>query len=586
MSRSEVLRSLVLATVVAGLWCVVTGRTSRWAWQVPVEYSADAWFTLSLLKAAGDGHFPPFGRIEVAELGAPFGASWNDFIRQHKPQYWLAGGLVRLVGLFRAANLLVLLAAVLAALSFHGVARYFKARPEWAFAGACAFALSPFFFYRSLTHLTLAHDWPIPLAILVVSWAFGRRGLPPGSRRFGLAALIVVVAGFHNVYFAALFVQFLGLACLAQWLVRRAARPALGALALAVLLPLTVAADNANLFMQGTSQGPAATAQRPYGNLERYALKPLELVLPVGGYGLVPWRAAGPQYARAALVKGELGSVYLGLGGVVALLALAATAARRALARPRRPVPGTALALAWTFAYSVVGGVTGLVGLTGFIWIRATQRNCAWILALVLLWGVVAASRRLAGRRALSMVVAAVALMLTLADQLPPRSSSIGEYGWHLASDAAFVQSIEARLPPGSMLFQLPVVDFPEGKPMLGATDYEHLRPYLHATQLRFSYGSDKGRPREAWQRRVETLPPVEMAAALERMGFGGLLVNRKAYADEATDLRDTLTEKGRPESWESIDHDFLLIRLRPAPQPVHPDDVVPATDETRAAPR
>jgi len=585
MSRSEVLRSLVLATVVAGLWCVVTGRTSRWAWQVPVEYSADAWFTLSLLKAAGDGHFAPFGRIEVAELGAPFGASWNDFIRQHKPQYWLAGWLVRLVGLFRAANLLVLLAAVLAALSFYAVARYFKARAEWAFAGACAFALSPFFFYRSLTHLTLAHDWPIPLAILVVSWAFGRRGLPPGSRRFGLAALIVVVAGFHNVYFAALFAQFLGLACLAQWLVRRAARPALGALALAVLLPLTVAADNANLLMQSTRQGPAATAQRPYGNLERYALKPLELVLPVGGNGLVPWRAAGPQYARAALVKGELGSVYLGLGGVVALLALAATAARRALARPRRPVPGAALALAWTFAYSVVGGVTGLVGLTGFIWIRATQRNGAWILALVLLWGVVAASRLLAGRRALSTIAAAVALTLTLADQLPPRSSSIGEAGWHLASDAAFVQSVEARLPPGSMLFQLPVVDFPEGKPVLGATDYEHMRPYLHATQLRFSYGSDKGRPREAWQRRVEALPPVEMAAALERMGFAGLLVNRKAYADEAADLRDTLTENGRPESWESTDHDFLLIRLRPAAQPALPDDVVPV-DETRAEPR
>ncbi len=234
---------------------------------MPVEYYADAWFTLSLLRAAGDGHVPPFGRIEVAELGAPFGASWNDFIRQHKPQYWLAGRLVRWAGLFPAANLLVLLAAVLAALSFYAVARYFKARPEWAFAGACAFALSPFFFYRSLTHLTLAFDWPIPLAILVVSWAFGRRGLPPGSRRFGLALLVVLVAGFHNVYFAGLFAQFLGLACLAQWLVRRAGRPALGALALALLLPLTVAADNANLLLQqrapGAGRHRAASLRQP-----------------------------------------------------------------------------------------------------------------------------------------------------------------------------------------------------------------------------------------------------------------------------------------------------------------------------------
>ena len=369
--------AVLLALAVAGIWCLSTGRTNREAWQVPVEYTADAWFTLSLLRAAGDGHVPPFGRIEVTELGAPFGASWNDFIRQHKPQYWLAGHLVRRAGLFPAANLLVLLAVVLAALSFHAVARYFKARPEWAFAGACAFALSPFFFYRSLTHLTLAFDWPIPLAILVVSWAFGRRGLPPGSRRFALAVLIVLVAGFHNVYFAGLFAQFLGLACLTQWLVRRAGRPALGALALAVLLPLVVAADNANLLLERARQGPSTIVRRPYGNLERYALKPLELLMPLGGSGLVPWRAAGPEYARVALVKGELGSVYLGLGAVVALLALAATSARHALARPRRPVPGAALALAWTLAYSVVGGVNGIIGLTGFVWLRAAERNCA-----------------------------------------------------------------------------------------------------------------------------------------------------------------------------------------------------------------
>lgn len=587
MRRRSLLEYAALVLLVSGLWCLTMGRTSLAVWRVPVEYSADAWFTLSLLKAAGDGHVPPSGRIEVPELGAPFGASWNDFIRQHKPQYWLAGRLVRLTGLFPAANLLVLLAAVLAALAFFGVARYFKARTEWAFAGACAFALSPFFFYRSLTHLTLAYDWPIPLAILVVSWSFGRRGLPPGSPRFAAALLIVLVAGFHNVYFAALFMQFLGLACLTQWLVRRAARPALGAFALALLLPLAVAVDNANLLLQSERQGPAATVRRPYGNLERYALKPLELVLPVGGYGLVPWRAAGPEYARAALVKGELGSVYLGLAGVVALLALAATSARRALARPRRPVPGAALALAWTFAYSVVGGVTGLVGLTGFIWIRATQRNSAWILALMLLWGAVAASRALAGRRAVSVILAAIALTLTLADQLPPRTGSSAIWGtnWRQASDAAFVQSVEARLPPGSMLFQLPVVDFPEGRPVLGATDYEHLRPYLHATRLRFSYGSDKGRPREAWQRRAEALPPAELARALERIGFAGLLLNRKAYPDAGLELKDALAAAGRAESWESSDHDFLFVRLEPEAVPAAPDEVLPKTDEPEAAP-
>jgi hypothetical protein len=559
------------------------GRTNAAAWRVPVAYSADAWFTLGLLRAAQDGHISPFGRIEVPELGAPVGAGWNDFLRQHKPQYWLAGRISRAVGLFPTANLLVLLASVLAALSFHAVALYFGARPEWAFAGACAFALSPFSFYRSLSHLTLAFDWPIPLAILVTTWAFGRRGIPPGSRRFWMSGLIVLATGLHNIYFAALLAQFLGLASLAQWLWRRAPRAALGALSLLAMLLAVVVTDNANLVLQRTREGAATPPLRPYGNLERYALKPIELVVPIGGDAIVPWRAAGVAYQRAALLRGELGAAYLGLAGVAALLALAVVTSRATLSRPKRPVPAAAAAVAWIVAYSVVGGLNGLLGLSGFVWLRATNRSSIWILALVLLWAALSLSRApLARRRAASAIAATLALALTLRDQLPPRTTAgaIRDLGAHVASDASFCQSLESTLPPGAMLFQLPVVDFPEGQRVLAESDYEHLRPYLHSRRLRFSYGSDKGRQREAWQHRAEALAPSDMASTLERVGFAGILVNRKAYPDGGLELRQALAAAGRSEAWESVDRDFLFIRLRPAEQPAAPDDVLPKTDE------
>jgi hypothetical protein len=571
-----------LAVLVASLWCLTTGRTSLEAWRVPVDYSADAWYTLAMLRAAQDGHLTPFGRLSIPELGAPHAASWNGFLRQHKLQYGFAGLLARALGLFPAANLLVLLAAVLAALAFQAVSVYVGARPEWAFAGACAFALSPFFFHRSLSHLTLAFYWPIPLAILVVTWAFGRRGLVPGSRRFWAAAAIVVAAGLHNIYYAALFAQFLGFACVAQWLVRRSPRAALGALLLVVGLIAAVLADNANLLLQRSSEGSVDVLLRPYGNLERYALKPIELLLPISEGAIVPWRAAGASYLRQALVRGEMGPVYLGLAGVAALLALTLAAARAALVRPARPAPAAALAVVWILAYSVVGGVNGLVGLSGFVWLRATSRNSIWILAVVLLWGVLALSRTaLARRRSASVVAAAVAIGLTLGDQLPPRTrgAAIRELGGRVASDGAFTRSLEAALPEGAMLFQLPVVDFPEGQRVLAASDYEHLRPYLHAKRLRFSYGSDKGRSQDAWQRRVESLEPARMAEALERMGFAGIVVNRKAYPDSAQELREALAAAGRPEAWESLDRDFLFVRLVPQPAPQPPDVVVPPVD-------
>jgi hypothetical protein len=266
--------------------------------------------------------------------------------------------------------------------------------------------------------------------------------------------------------------------------------------------------------------------------------------------------------------------------------ALVVATARAALRRPARPAPASALALAWILAYSVVGGVNGLLGLSGFVWLRATSRHSIWILALVLLWGVVAMSRTALAAAMGDVLAATVAGALTLADQLPPRTraGAIREVGARVVSDASFASSLEKALPAGAMLFQLPVVDFPEGQRILAASDYEHLRPYLHARRLRFSYGSDKGRARDAWQRRVELLEPAPMADALERMGFTGVVVNRKAYPDGAQALREALAATGRLETWESPDRAFLFIRLRPGPSPQPPDVVVPPSGESQGS--
>ncbi len=579
--RRDALRAAALALLVAGLWCLAYGRTSVDSWRVPIDYHGDSWPTMALLKAAAEGHLAPLRLVDVPELGAPYGADWNGYLRQHKLQYWLAGSLARAIGVFPAANLLLLFAAVLAASSFYAVSRYFRARPEWALAGAAAFALSPFFFYRSLNHLTLAFYWPLPLAILAVTWAFGRRGLRLRSGRFATAAAIVLVTGLHNIYYAGLLAQFLVLAGFCQALQSRRPARVLPPLALLLLLIAAVLVDNANVAISAWRGGATEAMARPYGNLERYALKPIELLLPVSHPGLAPWASLGTSYFRGALYRGEMGAAYLGLAGVAALVWLSAAATASYLRRPRGFVPAAFLAVAWILADAVVGGLNGILGTLGFVWFRATSRYSIWILALVLLWAVVCVSRTRFAKRRGAALVALLAGALALADQLPPRRSAAetSRTAATVASDAMLVRSLEEALPAGAMLFQLPVVDFPEGRQVHQATDYEHLRPYLHATQLRFSYGSDKGRPREAWQRRAEALELEALVDALERIGFSGLLVNRKGYADGASELRERLAASGRQEAWESPDRDFLFIRLRPAAEPSAPDDVIPGAD-------
>ncbi len=580
----------VLVILVTFVWSIVYGRTDPKTWRVPIQYEGDTLSFLAQLKAARDGYLVPVGMISVPDLNAPYTANWNDYPRPQKGLYWMAGLATRVAGLFLIANLLLLLSHALAAIAFYVVARSFRSRREWAFAGACAFALSPFLFYRSLPHLMLGFIWPIPLAILVVTWCAARGGVRVGSRRFWLGVAVALVVGLHNIYYAGLFTQFLVLASLTHLLFRRGRGATLVPLLLVGVLLAAVAADNANTIAYAWTHGPGLeSAQRPYGNLERFALKPIELLLPPRGYGLAPWRSVATAYYESALYRGEMGSAYLGLAGIASLAWLVFTSVAAYQRRPKGFLPGAFLAVVWVLVYSAVGGLNGIVGALGFVWFRATNRYSIWILALVLLWAVVRLSRTPWTRhRGLSLLAAAMATGLILADQLPPPMprGEIQRVHRALASDETLVQSIEAVLPVGAMLFQLPVVEFPEGQPIRGSTGYEHVRPYLFSTRLRFSYGSDKGRPRDQWQARVEELPAEQMANALERFGFAGLLVIRKAYEDGGRDLRERLAAVGRPEAWESPDGQFLLIRLHPAAEPVLPDATETPAVEGGAKPR
>jgi hypothetical protein len=585
--KRDVLRAAALALAIAGLWCLVYERTSVESWTVPVNYGGDSWFTLATLKAARDGHIVPLLPITIPELGAPFEADWNDFPRQHKLQLWLAGRLARVAGLFAASNLLLVLAAVLSGWAFYAVGRHLRSRAEWAFAGGLAFSLSPFFFYRSLPHLTLAFDWPVPLAILVVTWCFARRGLRIGSRRFWLAVGIAALTGLHNVYFAGLLAQFLVLASVIQLSRRQRRAAALAPVLLLGVLVSAVLVDNANMILHAPEHGVGlASGPRPYGSLERFALKPIELVVPPAGTGLVPWGSVADAYYQGALYRGEMGSAYLGLAGIASLVWLLIVTLRAYVRRPKGFPPATFFAVAWVLAFSVVGGLNGLLGALGFSWLRATSRYSIWIMALVLLWAVVRVSRwpRLQ-HRTVGLLAAAALASLALTDQVRGRVApgEVQRLRRVVDSDRHFVRSLEAALPRGAMLFQLPVVEFPEGPRIRKASDYENLRPYLYSSSLRFSYGSDKGHPREAWQARVADLPAEALADAAERLGFAGLLVNRKAYADGGRELRERLAATGRLEAWESADGTFLFIRLRPANAPIPPGALELPADGTEA---
>jgi hypothetical protein len=135
---------------------------------------------------------------------------------------------------------------------------------------------------------------------------------------------------------------------------------------------------------------------------------------------------------------------------------------------------------------------------------------------------------------------------------------------------------MEAQLPSGTMVFETPPVRFPEGGPANELQEYEPLRPFLNTSTLRFSFGSNQGRPREEWQQQLGRGGNlINVISDLERYGFGGLLVFRNGYPDHGQALLDSLARLGRTNVVEDTAHEQACVRLEPS---AHPD--LPHSDD------
>jgi phosphoglycerol transferase len=106
------------------------------------------------------------------------------------------------------------------------------------------------------------------------------------------------------------------------------------------------------------------------------------------------------------------------------------------------------------------------------------------------------------------------------------------------------------------------VIDFPES-PLRTLGPYDHLRPYLFTRQLRFSFGSMKGRPREQWQHDIEKLSLSESIDEMKRRGFSALYVSRVGYAEGARGLEENLRKLGYNREIESNEHDLFCFLLQ-----------------------
>jgi hypothetical protein len=570
-----VVRVVALTLLTAVIWCWQHDRLAWANWSVPLDYTGDSLEILARIKAASEGDLVPFRPHFIHRLGAPFGANWNEYPGSDDLANYGLGLLARILGVAAVSNLALLLAHVTAALSFYLCARLLRHRWEWALAGALLFAFSFFSLSRGLPHLWLTFTYTVPLALLTC-WliAAARRATMRPAWRW-LCYGTAVVLGASNPYNLFLYLQLLAWSVLAQWLRSRwSANVRLG-LACGVVAVAICAAIHAHVILNVTDEGGTPLLVRNYAGTEIYGLKPIELFLPSSRHHSQLLSEIGHRYVRWSDWRGETFSPYLGVVGAVGLIWMFASLARSFLVRRRHRLPGHALPAMWIVLFSVIGGVNSILAFYFDLDIfRASNRYSIFLLALALLFLVARLSRftrewRPAMRLGFAGLVAAIGLW----DQLPARTSQqagqlIAE---RIGADRRLGEQLESRLGSGAMVFQLPILDFPEGRPQHGVNEYDHFRPYLATRTVRFSYGDTKNRARGTWQHDCGGMTPAELIRSLESDGFAALYINRQGYPDGAANLLAELAAAGRTEVIHgSLENPFAVV-LHPVKHPQLP---------------
>lgn len=571
------LQLLGVFAVAAFVWAAQSERLSWSAWSVPTVHAGDALEILARIKASSEGDLTPLGTQRVERLGAPFGADWSGYPMPERFQIYALGLVAQVTDVYFASNLGLMFSHALAAVCFFWVVRrWLRVAAAWALLGALLFAFNTSVFQRGLSHFSFVMTWVVPLG-LSACWLVARAApVRRWSAEFWWCVAAGAALGAHNTYYMFFWLQLIGWAVVVQWFRgRRVENFVVAGAAIAAALAVFWLV-NLDYWRAGPANESMPLLQRNYGGTERYALKPLEMIVPPANHRVGLMAFLGQRYSRWSEWRGEEFLPYLGVVGCVAMVWLAAVSLPRLL-RGRR-LPGQALSAGWLTAFATVGGVTNLLAFfTGLFLFRATNRIVVFIAAVLLVFLVVRLSRLTAGWPAWRRwVVALLLLTVGLLDQLPRETapSLAARIAQRVESDRYLGGVLEKELGAGATIFQLPVLGFPEVVPPWKLSDYEHFRPYLATSTLRFSYGVPKFRARGRWQTDMEALGPLELVRRLESFGFAALYFNRDAFEDGGEALLGLLRQAGYSRQWQGRSGTQVVVALNPSPLAGQPEAI------------
>jgi phosphoglycerol transferase len=535
--------SLVGAALVLELW--------RADLRVPFDYTGDATLNLTLIK----GVLEHAWYFENADLGAPHRLELYDYPVISLETLNLL--LFRVLGVGTGdpalvLNLFFLLTFPLTALTSFVVLRRLGVSHGISLVVALLYTFLPYHFMRGETHVFLAAYYAVPLgaylalAVLRGEPLFGRWRPLLVTALFCAVVATASGSGYYAVFTALLVV----IAALLRFVVQRERQALVAGGAVVAAITAVALVQLAPTIVYRVANGANDEAAKRYWfESDNYSLRITNMLLPLDGHRLEPLARRKAEYVEQ-VPQNEGRAATLGIIGSLGFVWLVGVALAAAAGAGRRYDLGLHAALGVLTVAAVLMGTTGgFSTLMAVVWpqIRAWNRLSVFIAffalaAVALLLG--SLERRL--RRAAFAAVLAGVLVVGVYDQtsktfIPPYDAVAA--AWQ--GDEAYFGRLEERLPDGAMVVQLPYEPFPEPAPRFVHL-YEPAKAYLHATNLRWSWGAMRGRP-EDWAATIADKPAAEVVAAARAEGFAAILIDRLSLGDAAAqvdaDLRRVLGE-------------------------------------------
>lgn len=551
----------MVAYILALFICVITLAWVMKLWEadfsIPFSYEGDALNLDMLIKSIIDNGWIYYNDF----VGMPTGLYMYDYPVADN----LTFGLIKIITFFahnyaNAMNFFYLLTFPLTTFTTMLVLRQFKVSYASSIVFSLLFTFVPYHFLRGEPHVHIANYFIIPPMVMVIIWIYTDKIFFSNSnkdevdlkinifnRKSIMSILICFIVSSSFIYYSLFSCFFLMVAGITSSISRKNKYPLLESIVLiaSILIGVIINILPSLIFIFNHGRNAEAIARTPFIEAELYGLKIIQLLMPIPGHRIPFLAHIADIYFRSAPLVTENYMSSLGIIGSVGFIILILYIFYKS-ANGINNVPlisELSILNLSAILLATIGGFANIVNLI-FPAVRAYNRMSIFIaffsfFAVAILLDYFS-KKYVKTKAPILLFYGLMALILVggILDQTsdsfaPPYSTTKAEY----ISDQNFMDGIQAVMPENAMIFQLPYAWYPEYPPINRMTDYSHFKGYLHSKDLRWSYGTIKGRAGDLWQREVATLPLTDMVKILSITGFNGIYVDSYGYPDNGISI-------------------------------------------------